>query len=175
MSTPVRIVLFVLGGVAVLLLLFLGGMAALNRHPADVGPGTAIQYDDFAFSVQDWRTARSVGAVATPGLYYVVDLRVENRARRVDFQFREDSAVLRDAAGGMYPQAAAAQSALDQQQGGPGPCAAPLAAGCSGVRTLVFEAPGELEDPQIQVACGGTGLFALLDDAVYGRKRIHLR
>jgi hypothetical protein len=69
-------------------------LAVLNRKDQSVGLNEEIQYDDFAFSVQDVRKANSLGSgesqTKAHGVYYVVTLKIANHAKRVAFTFKRN-------------------------------------------------------------------------------------
>src|SRR5437868_4114954 len=85
-----------LAGLVLALLLFL---AVATRRESVVGMGQPIQFDDFAFQVTG---VRRIDATGPGGRRYVVALTVVNRAKRVDFHFRRESAVLVDRRGREY-------------------------------------------------------------------------
>ena len=151
----------------------LATLAALNRHDEVAGFNQEIQYDDFAFSVQAVRTARSVGDSTAQGIYYVVTLKVSNHARRVDYTFKPDSPVLVASDGKQYRVSVEAQEALDSAGGTGDRCAAPIPAGSSCIKEIVFDVAPDITDPRLKVSTGGLA-GDILDTIFYGMKVIKL-
>ena len=57
---------------------------------------------------------------------------------------------------------------------GPDPCAAAIPAGGSCTTELVFDVPRDARELHLCISCG-MAFFDLVDDVVWGRKRIRLR
>lgn len=150
-------------------------LAVLNRKAQTVGLKQEIQYDDFAFSVQDVRRASSLGSEESQtnaeGVYYVVTLKIANHAKRVDFTFKKASAILVDDAGRDFHLSEIAQRALESTQGGK--CSGPIPAGASCTTELAFEVPENAHVSLLRIS-QGILLGDILDFVFYGTKRIAL-
>ena len=168
------ITVYVLGALFVSALSLL---ALLNRRDQVVGLRQDIKYDDFAFSVLD---ARSEGLApsqdnesAGPGTVCVLTLKIENRARRVEYTFNDEVAVLVDERGREYrPVRSDANSPADGGEGAGGRCDEPIPAGSSCTTDLTFELPPDARVSHLRISHGGIGY--LLDLVFYGNKRITL-
>lgn len=150
-------------------------LALLNRKDQTVGLNSEIQYDDFAFSVQGVRNARSLGSgdfqTNAQGNYCVVQLKIANHAVRVDYTFKRKSAILVDDAGREFHVSDAGQRSLDSTQ--PNKCNGPIPAGGFCVTELAFDLPDNTQPSEIRISEGGT-IGDILDFVFYGTKRISL-
>lgn len=149
-------------------------LALLNRRDQTVGLNQEIQYDDFAFSVVGARTAEALGKSdlqAPIGVYYVVTIKVANHAKRVDYTFKRNSAILVDAVGREFRMSQSGQQALEAAQGQQ--CLAPIPAGASCSIDVVFDLPVDAHVAQLRISEGGLA-GDILDVVFFGKKRIAL-
>jgi len=171
-SKGIAVTVAIIAAVGVSLLAIL---ALLNREDQTVGLKTEIQYDDFAFSVQDVRKAGSLGTgdsqATAEGVYYVVTLKIANHAKRVDFTFKPTSAILVDEAGREFHLSKNGQRALESSQGNK--CSRPIPAGAFCTTELAFEVPENAHASLLRISEGGSFGDAL-DFVFYGTKRIAL-
>ena len=160
---------WLIAGFCVLVLMIL---VAFNRRNVTAGLNVPIRFDDFAFTVVAAR--KDVGEGLPEGrAHYVVTLRVANRAKRVDFRFREEDVVLIDAAGREYRVSPAAQRAHEAANGQIDPTAKPLAAGTVVLKDLIFDVPRDVEQPRMRVMPGGP-VGNVLETVFFGRKQFKL-
>ena len=163
------------GIVAVVLVALLAMLAVLNRRDQIVGLNQEIQYDDFAFSVTGVRKANSLGSGSSltkaQGVYYVVTLKVGNHAKRVDYTFKKNSAILVDVEEKEFRPSIGGQQALESTTGKQ--CGSPIPAGASCVSEVVFDLPADAEVTHLRISEGGLA-GDILDIVFYGRKRIEL-
>lgn len=163
------------GIVAAIGVSLLATLAVLNRRDQFVGLNQEIQYDDFAFSVQAVRKTNSLGdgefKTNAQGLYYVVTLKIANRAKRVDYRFKYHSAKLVDGGNKEFGLSVAGQRALESTTGKR--CSDPIHAGESCVTEVVFDLPSGSELKQFRISEGGL-VGDILDVIFYGKKRIEL-
>ena len=121
--------------------------------------------------------ARTTGALGksdsqTPiGVYYVVTIKVSNHARRVDYTFKRNSAVLVDGLGREFRVSKNGQQALETTQGQQ--CLAPIPAGSSCTIDVVFDLPIDAHVAQLRISEGGLA-GDILDVVFFGKKRIAL-
>jgi len=101
-------------------------LAVLSRTDQTVGLYQEIQYDDFAFSVQDVRNASSLG-------------NGESQATQAGREFRLSEN---------------GQRALEATQGAK--CSGPIPAGASCTTKLAFEVPENVHVPMRRISEGGT-------------------
>lgn len=165
---------------AVLLVMAVVGLsilALLNRHNQVVGLNQEIQYDDFAFAVLGTVKANSVGSVttqqSTDGQYYVVTMKVTNHAKRVNYRFPKNGAILVDEGGREYRVSAAGQRALEGETTKSGGCESEIPPGGSCITDLVFELPKEARISHLRISEGGA-VGDVLDTIFYGRKIINV-
>lgn len=158
-------------------LILLGGIALLNRKSEFVALNQTVQYDDFAFAVEEYHVAKTVGrgetALPAQGRFYVVRLRVENRARRVPFTFRSETARLVDDSGQDHGSSVVALGALESEGVTLDRCLPDLPAGSTCTEILVFDLPVETQKPTLRFSFGNR-LLDLLDTIFYGVKQISL-
>jgi Domain of unknown function (DUF4352) len=162
------------GIVAAIGVSLLATLALLNRRDQFVGLNQEIQYDDFAFSVQDVRQTGALGngefKTKPQGLYYVVTLKIANHAKRVTYRFKYESAKLVDAGNREFRFSPAGQRALESATGKR--CGDPIPAGRSCVTEVVFDLPADTELKQFRISEGLVG--DILNAIFYGKKRIEL-
>jgi hypothetical protein len=88
---------------------------ATPRH--FVALGTPIRQDDFVFVVTGVGRApaisNSAASATAHGIFYIVTIRVDNNARRVDFKWDERIPHIVDAQGHRYDKSRDGQAALD--------------------------------------------------------------
>jgi hypothetical protein len=148
-------------------------LAVLNRRDETVGVKQEIQYDDFAFSVQNFRKTNSLGSgeseTIAQGLYYVVALKIANHAKRVDFTFKPRSAILVDDNGREFHLSENGQRALDTTQSNK--CTGPIPAGAFCTTEIAFEVPENTRVATLKISEGGP-VGDVLDFVFYGTKRI---
>jgi len=135
--------------VAVLLAIALAiaGLYTFSTPQRFVGLGTPIQQDDFVYVVTAvGRTPRISNSSATAtanGIFYIVTIRVDNRARRVAFKWDERIPHINDAQGTRYDKSREGQAALDA-------ATKPhytIPAGQSATFQAVFDVPTDIEKP----------------------------
>ena len=152
----------------------LATLALLNRRDQTVGLNQEIQYDDFAFSVQEVRKASALGKSDWPapnGVYYVVTIKVANHAVRVDYTFKKNSAVLVDSQGREFHLSKSGQQALETSEGQQ--CIGAIPAGGSCLTDVVFDLPADAHVSQLKISEGGLA-GDILDVVFFGKKRIAL-
>lgn len=150
-------------------------LAVLNRRDQIVGLNQEIQYDDFAFSVLGVRKSDALGDEASRttarGVYYVVTIKIANHAKRVDYKFKKESAVLIDVEEKEFHLSIDGQQALESTLGKQ--CSSPIRAGASCVSEVVFDLPADAEVTQLRISewpLAGD----ILDIVFFGKKRIEL-
>ncbi len=173
-----KLLVLILLGAVVLVMLVAGAVIVFNPEgSADAEPlpmGQAVRMDDFAFTALSSERANTIGTQTAPGIFYIVSLRVENRAKVVPFQFKPENAVLVDAAGQQYLPDAAARSAWFAAHNASDACAAKLPAGTDCTTTLVYAVPAATQAPILKISFGGdVGSFA--NSIEYGKQVIQLK
>ena len=154
-------------------------LALLNRRDQHAALGEEIQYDDFAFAVVSTKRAAALGPADSPtkanGTFVVVTLKVVNHAKRVDFRFDRDFAILEDANAHRFNFSREGQTALEASEWKSDPCAGPIPAGASCVTELAFDVPPDARELRLKISMGGGNAFLdFLDWAGWGDKWIRL-
>lgn len=105
------------GGVVVALILAGASLYTFATPRHFVTLGTPIQQDDFVFVITGVGRApaisNDVASATAHGVFYIVTIRVDNNARRVDFKWDERIPHIVDAQGNRYEKSADGQAALD--------------------------------------------------------------
>jgi hypothetical protein len=149
--------------------------AGCVRHDRVAARGEELRYDDFAFSVQDVRQAKTIGRTTAKGSFWIVDVRVANHAKRVSYAVAHHQlAVLDDHDDRIdridrSPEGEAALAA----EGGASPKVDELAHGESCITRVVFDVPESVKDPRLKIRFGDFGTIA--DDVLLGDWSIALR
>jgi hypothetical protein len=110
--------MWIIAGVLVLAFILAGAYLYTSATPRDfVALGTPIQQDDFVYVVTGVGRAPAISNTAASatahGIFYIVTIRVDNNARRVDFKWDERIPHIVDARGIRYDKSAEGQAALD--------------------------------------------------------------
>jgi len=162
--------------------LTLAGGVAYVRQDRLVNVGEEIRYDDFGFTVEDVTRTQVAGPKDHPvrsyGTFWVVDLLVENHARRVSYRMGSHTPRLVDEHGHEYPVSRRGQAALDAQRNPElaedGMKPSSLGPGDRHVTTLVFDVPDDAGDVRLKLVWGGK-VGEVLDYVFLGERRFALR
>ncbi|MEK6300434.1 MAG: DUF4352 domain-containing protein [Acidobacteriota bacterium] len=176
MESKPKGVLLTLAILAAIGLSLLALLVLVNKRDETVSLNYEIQYDDFAFSVQSVRQANEVGragaTVKPRGDFYIVTLKISNHAKRVDYHYKRDCAVLIDQNGREYRHSSEGQSADEETLSPAELCSAPIPAGQSCETQVVFDVPTGVQVSQLRITFGA--LADIFDPVFSGRKRIAL-
>ena len=181
MQRPIPVVPLIALGVLLGALTLVSGVAFL-RQDRLVNVGEEILYDDFGFTVQAVTKAKAVGSkerlVRAYGTFWVVDLEVENHARRVSYRMDSHVPRLVDEQGREIPVSGRGQSALDAQRnpelGNDAVKPSSLGPGDRLVTTLVFDVPDDAGNARLKLVFGGK-VGEVLDYVFLGERRFALR
>jgi hypothetical protein len=136
-----------------------------------------IHHDDFEYTVLSFAAKKSIGPAGreatTPGVFYVVTFRVENRARRVKHHWADDIAYIIDRDGVRYGNNPEARALLYEQLARPLQRVFDTPAGRTDTTLLVFELPGTVHDPCLGVN-GDFLMGDLLDGNAFAAARVKL-
>jgi hypothetical protein len=159
--------------VALVLVALLVMAVFATRRNRTLGLGQTIQYDDFFFTVEQVdRLSGSRGSASSPGLDdFLVRLRIDNRAKRVPYQFRGDSLVFVDISrneAGIRPVAERLPSGENSA-----PRTHELKAGESITADYLFRLPPDLNRFRLRVSSSGP-IGDLLEWLVFGRQEFRL-
>jgi len=135
--------------------------------------GENIQHDDFEYSVQGVRKTDMIGNVKANGLFYIINFRVENRAKRVSHNWDNSTAYLIDISGKVYENipeqqrnlTAAEKFILKDKYNTP--------SGKTESTLLVFEVPAEVKEIYLKVR-GEFLMGDLFDGSKFTKTKIKL-
>ena len=103
--------------VLVVFALAIAGLYTFSTPQHFVALGTPIQQDDFVYVVtgvgRSPEIANKVATAQAHGMFYIVTIRVDNDAKRVDFKWDERIPHIVDAQGDRYDKSPDGQAALD--------------------------------------------------------------
>jgi hypothetical protein len=142
--------------VIVLVIIALGfaGLYTFSTPHHFVALGTPIQQDDFIYVVTGVGRTRAIGsgAAATKanGTFYIITIRVDNDAKRVDFKWDERIPHIVDAQGDRFDKSPEGQAALDAS-------IKPhfvVPAGQSASFQAVFDVPSDIQKPVLALDNG---------------------
>src|SRR5437867_10063422 len=92
------------------------GWTACVRQDKVAPRGQELLFDDFGFSVRDVRKSKTLGpparAATARGTYWIVDLQVQNHAKRVAYRLDTHQAAIVDAQGRRFAESPEGESAL---------------------------------------------------------------
>lgn len=158
--------------VAVLALTWVGCV----RHDRIAARGEELRYDDFAFSVQDVRQTKTLGPAeketTAKGTFWIVDVRVANRAKRVGYELSSHQLAVVDEDDERIDRSPEGEAAL-AAEGGATPKVDELAHGESCVTRAVFDVPASVNEPRLKIRFGDLGTLA--DDVLLGDWSLELR
>ena len=160
--------------VALSLLLLIGFIAARQIAPFSNYPaGTPLLYDDFEFVATRAEKTRQMGSrTAPPGkTFVIVDIRLNNKAKRVDFTFKPEDVTPYTVDGKALPRDLDAQGVLDSLVTALGAkVKTTLVAGDSETYRLVFLGPADITQVNVRIGFGAVGSF--LDNIFIGRRQV---
>jgi hypothetical protein len=146
------------------------------RHDRIAARGEELRYDDFAFSVQDVRTAKTLGTpgheTTAKGTFWIVDVRVANQAKRVSYRLRSHQLAVVGDDDERIDRSSAGEAAL-AEEGGASPKVDELAHGESCITRAVFDVPESVVEPRLKIRFGDFGTLA--DDVLLGNWSLRLR
>ena len=127
----------------------------LTRPEKIIGLGEQIRHDDFFYSVVDVKKQKSIGEgenlVASRGIFYIVTLKVENRAIRVDHEWDILMTCVEDESGHKYRPFAEGQEAWDEIQGVKNAARHDTPHGASEMADIVFDLPADVKNPGLKI------------------------
>ncbi len=142
------------------------------RHDRIAARGEELLYDDFAFSVQDVRQAKTIGQTSAKGTFWIVDVRVSNQAKRVSYKVATHQLAVVDEHDDRIERSPEGEAALSVE-GGASPRVDELAHGESCITRVVFDVPESVKDPRLKICFGDFG--RIVDDVLRGNWSISLR
>jgi hypothetical protein len=138
-----------------------------------VALGRPNRFDDFAFAVANVHRLDAIdGLRPGRGMFLIVRLGIRNQAKRVDFQFRPETALVEDENGIRYPLSSEATQRRSGSSGGLPLCDRPIPAGSSCTTDLVFDVPSTVREPRFLLCSDWFG--DLLDRILEGKVRFAL-
>jgi hypothetical protein len=127
----------------------------LTRPEKIIGLGEQIRHDDFFYSVTGVKKSKTIGEedqrVTAQGTFYIVSLKVENKAVRVDHRWDISMAHIEDEAGRKYHPFAEGQEAWDEMLGAKNAARHTTPAGASETADIVFDLPADVKNPGLKI------------------------
>jgi hypothetical protein len=123
-----------------------------SSPPIPHSPGTMIRYDDFDFT--------AISAEEVEAGLYEVEVRIENHAKVVDFEFKPEVVRVSDEDGNDFQPASQTTGAT-------------LGPGESTIRAMRFQGPAGLKMLWVRFEFAG-GFFNMIDRATLGNRQIKL-
>jgi len=163
-----------------LLLLVLGAVALYQYQSLPSvayvgGVGDEIRLDDFGATLLTSERRSGLGdgpsRVGAKGVFVVLQVRISNHAKRVNFQFEDRYLRLVDKRGREFEVAPEAQKYLRTSRANG--CATALPPGGVCTTELVYDVPLDAEDLQLRMRFAGQ-LLDMLDTIMFGKQRLKL-
>ncbi len=165
---------FLLFGLTIATVLALTWMGCV-RHDRIAARGEELLYDDFAFSVQDVRKAKTLGppgrAATAKGTFWIVDVRVANKAKRVGYELSSHQLAVVDERDHRIDRSTEGEAAL-AAEGLASPRVDEIAHGESCTTRAVFDVPDSVAEPRLKIRFGELGTLA--DDVLLGNWSLRL-
>ena len=164
-------------GSVIVPLLFIGGyvierqIAPYSNYPA----GTPLLYDDFEYVATKAERTSQIGSKSAPTgqTFVIVDVRLNNKAKRVDFTFKPEDVTPYTVDGRPLAPDPDSQGVLDSLVTALGTkVKATLAAGDSETYRLVFLAPSDITEVNVRFGFGSVGTF--LDNVLTGKRQVNV-
>ncbi len=146
-----------------LLLTALAGVAVIGlytgyvmtRPEKTITLGEVIHHDDFDYSVAKVKKIKNIGSdtrsVSAGGTFYVVTLKVENNAVRVNHRWDISMTYVEDQAGTKYRHSVEAQKVWDETQGVPNAAVHNTPRGAAESADIVFDLPENIQNPCLKI------------------------
>lgn len=136
------------------------GIGYVRSLPVDVVPiGKPVRQDDFTYTVTHVGKERK-----SEGVSYVVTIRVDNEAKRVDYVWNDDTAFVTDSAGRRYRAVASSPAAVER---------APILPGAFALFDLTFDLPADAKNPTLRY-WNGILMGDVFDGLAYARTAVAL-
>ncbi len=127
----------------------------LTRPEKTIAPGEVIHHDDFDYSVAKVEKFKTIGrdtrSVSSEGTFYVVTLKVENNAVRVNHRWDISMAYVEDQAGNKYLHSPEAQKRWDEATGVQNAAAHNTPKGTIETADIVFDLPDNVQNPCLKI------------------------
>lgn len=126
-------------------------ISACSSDEKTIGLKESIQHDDFRYSVESFERTKMIVETKAGGMFYIVKFRVQNDAKRVDHEWKNDIAYVIDEKGKQYENNIGLQKQIE--------AVTPFGykdkyvthAGVSETTVLVFELPADVKEPYLKV------------------------
>lgn len=149
MQGGLRTPLLVVGAVVVLIVGCYLMLYAFAKPHHYVSIGTPIRQDDFTYTVTGSRKVATLGQGARQiharGIFYVIQVRLDNHAVRVPFEWDDDIVRIIDSGGQTYRVTDPGQKQLLAAA----PVEHTVPAGASGIFQVAFDVPKDIRQPAV--------------------------
>lgn len=127
----------------------------LTRPEKTIAQGEVIHHDDFDYSVAKVEKIKSIEnearSVSAEGTFYVVTLKVENNAVRVNHRWDISMAYVEDQTGRKYRHSVEAQEAWDDAKGVQNAALHNTPHGSFETADIVFDLPENIQNPCLKI------------------------
>lgn len=149
----------------------------LTRPEKVIGFGEKIHHDDFDYSVLKVEKLKTLGdgtrSVSTQGTFYVVTLKVENNAIRVNHQWDISMAYVADQTGRKYHHSVKAQESWDDAKGVQNTALHNTPHGSFETADIVFDLPENVQNPCLKI-WKDVLMGDMFDGVAYRRVKVQL-
>ena len=87
-------------------------LPACSSEDRTIGLNSEIQHDDYFYSITAFKKADAIGSLQAKGVFYIVEFKVINRAKRVDHPWNNTITYMVDERGAEYDNQSEAQKTL---------------------------------------------------------------
>ena len=87
-------------------------LPACSSEEKSIGLNSEIQHDDYFYSIASFKKADAISGLKPKGVFYIVEFKVVNRAKRVDHPWKNSITYMVDEKGVEYDNQAEAQKTL---------------------------------------------------------------
>jgi len=126
-----------------------------DRSGYVIGVGDKIHHDDFEYSVSDYLVTRFLkkgsDTLNAKGIFYVVNFRVENKAKRVSHEWKNSTAYIQDERGTEYDNDPEAQNFYYSEHPSGLKDIYKTPAGSTDSTILIFDLPFNVTKPGLRV------------------------
>ena len=144
-----------------------------SREEPTLRVGQPIHHDDFEYTVDSLERTPRIADRQAHGVFYLIEFRVDNHAKRVNHRWANDIAYLVDSAGRRYESDIDAGRALAAARGVPFRDQYVTPPGGTDRALLVFDLPSNVSEPFLMVR-GWFLMGDVFDLGQYARRRVRL-
>ena len=115
-----------------------------------LGVGDKVQHDDFFYTVEKVSTSNTIGDKKATGMFYIVTFKVQNDAKKVDHEWKNDVAYVIDENGKVYENNTEMQKILNLMTSFGFKNSYITKAGTSETTQFIFDIPLTVKQPYLK-------------------------